>query len=358
MASRFGGVGVSLPLNQLGTNGFELQAGAVIYVPPGTFNLRHGNACSIQTLDPVMGVWRPIGYDGGEWKQVDSDGNNYRIANQTGCTVAALLTQAGTTGYTSPPTVTASAGNSVWQALLGQVVSSITVAQGGSNYVYPPLVIIQAPGFPGIAATAYSTLNNAGGVTSVTMIDEGAGYTTPPFITFFNDPRDTTGNGAVGVAVMAGLGTVTGLLCTNHGNPITSGTVPTLTFSGGGGASAAAVAIMDWAVTNYAVTGAGAGYAGAVEISTIGTGIPTTATAYTNPDSQASFLRTSQAVIVGALSGTGITATGQILVQEGHIGGTTSNVAALIVGGGAPTTVATLTLGVGGVNSFLWIQQG
>jgi hypothetical protein len=357
MASRFGGVGVSLPLNQLGTNSFGIQAGAVMYVPSGTFNVRHGPYSTVQTFDPVMGVYRPIGADGGNWEQVDSDGNNYRIANQTGCAVAALLTQAGI-GYTSPPTVTASAGSSVWTAILGQVVNSITVNLAGSNYVYPPIVYIQAPGFPGIPADAYCTLNNAGGVSSVTMIDVGAGYFSVPFVTFFNDPRDTTGQGAAATAVLAGNGTVTGLLCNNHGLPITSGTVPTLTFSGGGGASAAAVAIMDWTVTSYAVTGAGAGYAGALEITTLGTGIPTTATAYTNPNSQASFLRSRAATIIGALSGTGVTATGQTLLDGGHIGGITSNISAVVFGGGGPTTVATLTLGVGGANDFLWMQQG
>jgi hypothetical protein len=356
MASRFGGVGVSLPLNQQGTNAIALQAGATYYVPPGTFNLRHGGNSTVQTLDPILGVWRPIGADSGNWEQVDSDGNNYRIANQTGCAVAALLTQAGT-GYTSPPTVTPSAGSSSWTALLGNVVSSVTVNLGGSNYTYPPIVLIQAPGFPGIPATAYATIS-AGAVTAVTMQDVGAGYTTTPFITFFNDPRDTTGSGAVGTAVLTGNGTVTGLLCTNHGVPITSGTVPTLTFSGGGGASAAAVAIMDWTVTSYAVTGAGSGYAGAFEVVTIGPGIPTTATAYTNPDTQASFLRTRAAAITGALSGTGVTATGQTLLDGGHIGGVTSNISVAVFGGGAPTTVATLTLGVGGANDFLWIQQG
>ncbi len=357
MASRFGGVGVSLPLNQQGTNCIALQAGAVYYVPPGTFNVRHGPYSTVQTFDPVLGVWRPVGADGGIWEQVDSDGNNYRIANQTGCVIGALLTQAGT-GYTSPPTVTASAGSSVWEAILGSVVNSVTVNAAGANYLYPPVVLIQAPGFPGLPAAAYCTLNASGGVSSVTVTDVGAGYTSVPFITFFNDPRDTTGGGAVGTAVLAGLGTVTGLMVTNHGVPITSGTVPTLTFSGGGGSSATATAIMDWTVTSYAVSNAGAGYGGAVEISTIGTGIPTTATAYTNPDYQASFLRTRPAVIYGALSGTGITATGQILLDGGHIGGITSNIGAQIISEGGATTVATLTLAVGGANDYLWIQQG
>ena len=356
MAARFGGVGVSLPLNQLGANGFSLQAGAVFMVPPGTNNVAHGPYCTVQTLDPIMGVWRPLGWDGTSWQQVDSDGSNYRIANQTGCAVAALLTQKGT-GYTTPPTVTPSEGSSTWTAILGNVVNSITVNNGGTNYQYPPIVIIQAPGFPGIQAEAYATISG-GVVTTVTMRDVGAGYNAVPFITFFNDPRDTLGNGAVATAVLAGSGTVTGLVCNNHGTPLTSGTVPTLTFSGGGGASAAAVAIMDWTVTSYAVTGAGAGYAGAVELMTLGTGIPTTTTAYTNPDSQASFLRTRPAEIVGALSSTGITATGQILLNGGHIGGVTSNIAVAVLGGGAPTTVATLTLGVGGANDQFWIQQG
>ena len=356
MTARFGGVGVSLPLNQLGTNSWVLQAGAVMYIPPGTFNLRHGSNSTVQALDSVMGVFRPLGSDGGNFQQVDSDGNNYRVANQTGCAVAALLTQAGT-GYTSVPTVTPSAGSSVWQAILGQVVSSVTVTNAGSNYLYPPLVLIQAPGNPGICADAYCTLNASGGVTSVTMIDEGAGYFGVPAINFVNDPRDNTGQGAQGVAVLAGNGTVTGLLCTNHGLPITSGTVPTLTFSGGGGASATATAIMDWTVTSYAVTAGGAGYNGNIQVQTQGTGIPTTATAYTNPNSQASFLRTRPAQIEAALSSNAITATGQILIDGGHIGGITSNIQTLIFGG-TVSTVATLTLGVGGATDYLWIQQG
>jgi hypothetical protein len=356
MATRFGGVGVSLPLNQLGSNSFELQAGAVMYVPPGTFNVRHGLNSSVQSFDPILGVWRPIGADGGNWEQVDSDGGNYRIANQTGCAVAALLTQAGT-GYTTAPTVTPSAGNSIWTAIMGSVVSSVVVNFGGSNYQYPPIVIIQAPGFPGIPAAAFSTIVG-GAVTAVAMQDVGGGYNTPPFITFFNDPRDTLGGGASGTAVLTGLGTVTGLLCNNHGVPITSGTVPTLTFSGGGGASAAAVAIMDWTVTSYAVTSGGAGFTGAVEIITVGNGIPTTATAYNNPDTQASFLRTRGATIQGALTGGAIVAAGQVVLDGGHIGGITSNISPAVIGGGGPTGAPTLTLAVGGANDFLWIQQG
>lgn len=354
MASRFGGVGVSLPLNQLGANGFALQAGAVMYVPPGTFNVRHGQAATVQTFDPILGVWRPCGADGGNWEQVDSDGNNYRIANQTGCPVAALLTNAGS-GYTTPPTVTPSAGGSTWTAIMGQVVSSVTVTNGGSNYQYPPIVIIQSPGFPGIQADGYCTISG-GIVTSVTLFDQGGGYNAPPFITFFNDPRDTLGNGAQAVPVLGGSGTVNGVVCTNHGTPLTS--LPTLAFSGGGGTGAVAVPIMDWAVTAYVVAGGGAGYATPVEVTTLGTGIPTTATAYTNPSTQANFLRTQPALFVGAVTGGAIVAAGQTLLNSGHIGGIASNISTIVIGGAAPSGAASFTLTVGGVNDFTWIQQG
>jgi hypothetical protein len=355
MANRFGGVGVTLPLNQIGTNGISLQAGQVQFVPPGYYNLRHGIYSSVQTFDPVMNVWRPCGSDPGAWQQVDSDGSNYRIANQSGCPVACLLTNAGT-GYTTAPTVTASAGGSKWTAIMGQVISTtITVTAPGSNYLYPPLAIISAPQGPGITASAKVNLT-AGAVSSITVIDQGGGYTSPPTISLVNDPRDTNpGSGATAVCTLTGAGTVNAVICTDHGTPLAA--LPTLSFTGGGGASAAATVIMDWAVQAYVVSGGGATYTGNVIVTTIGTGIPTTATAYTNPNSQASFLRTRPAVILGALSAGAITATGQVLQDGGSIGGIASNIG-FATFGGAVGTVATLTFTVGGIDDFLWMQAG
>lgn len=366
MSNRFGGVGVTLPLNQLGTNGFTLQAGEVFYVPPGVFNLAHGPYSTVQTFDPVMNVWRPVGNDGVSWFQINSDGNNYRIANQTGCPIGAVLSNAGS-AYTSAPTIAAAAGSSSWTAIMGQVVSTaVVVATAGSNYVYPPLVLFQAPPTPGITATAQSVITS-GTVTSITVINQGAGYQTAPFVTLLNDPRDTTGNNATAVASLTGAQTVTGVICTNHGIPITSGTVPALTFSGGGGSAAAATIVMDWTVTSYAVTAGGLGYSGVAQVTVLGTGAPTIASAYVNPASQSQFLRARSPSINAALSAGAITATGQILLDGGHLGsvpsGTTAtnNTQILTVGGvltGSTSTVATLTLGVGGVSDFLWIQQG
>ena len=99
MANRFGGVGVTLPLNQIGTNAITLQAGETFYIPAGFYNIQRGPYSTIQVFDPVMNVWSPIGNDGTSGVQVDSDGNNYRVANQSGCPVAAVLSAAGA-GYT------------------------------------------------------------------------------------------------------------------------------------------------------------------------------------------------------------------------------------------------------------------
>lgn len=357
MPIRFGGVGVSLPLNQLGTNAFALQPGEVFNVPPGYFNLAHGPYSTLQVLDPVLGVWRPIGADGSDFIQIDSDGTNYRIANQTGCAVAAILTTAGT-GYTSAPTVTAGAGGSKWQAIMGACISTtLSVVNGGSNFTYPPMVVIAPPPSPGVQATAYATLTS-GAISSFTVTNQGAGYLTPPTVSILNDPREglngtTVGSGAIASAALSTLQTVTGVICLDHGTPITGGTVPALTFSGGGGSSAAATIIMEWTVTSYAVTNGGSGYNGQVEVTTIGTGIPTTAAAYTNPNTQASMLRTRPAIIQAALSSNVITATGQTLIGGGILGNAPTP---LIIGLGL--TVGTLTLGLAGANDFFWIQQG
>lgn len=359
MPNRFGGVGVTLPLNQIGTNGFTLQAGEVMPIPSGYFNIRHGGNTTVQVYDPVTTTWRPCGFDQGNFIQVDSDGNNYRIANQTGCPVAVVLTNAGT-GYTSAPTVTAAAGGSTYVAVVGGLVStSVTVVNGGTNYTYPPLVVFGAPGSPGIPASGYSTISG-GAVSTITVTNQGGGYNVAPFISLVNDPRDTTGSGATATCSLTGSQTIAGVLITNHGTAITSGTVPALTFSGGGGSSAAATLIMDWTVTSYAVTAGGAGYNGYVKVETVGAGTPTIAPAYTNPDTQVNLFRGTPAVILGALSSNAVTATGQALVQGGHIASSAlgSNNLGVAISGGTASTVATLTLGVGGASDFVFMQAG
>jgi hypothetical protein len=348
MPIRFGGPGVTNTLADLTSNQFALQAGGVWLPPANGYWASLGRYSQLQEYDPIMTIWKPIS---GVKQNVffSADGVNQRIANTSGCAVGALLTAAGS-GYTSAPTVTASAGNSVWLALVGGAVNTtVTVAYGGTNYTQPPNVFFSAPPAPGVPATGYATISG-GLVTSVTITNQGAGYTFPPTVSFFNDPRDSTGANASAVATLTGAGTVTAVLCLNHGNPLTS--VPTLTFTGGGGTSAAATAIMNFAITGYAVTTAGAGYtaaAGSVTVSA--TPVPTAGTAaYTNPGSQIELVAMRQAVISAPVSSAGaITATGEYVVDGGSYEAIPTAGSISIIGNGLITTAAVLTLTVGGI---------
>lgn len=310
----FGAPGVVPSTRGQPSNVWQLQAGECALIPPGSWYVRPGKYTVLQEYDPITTIWRSIG---GDWPSASmelvwSDGVNVRVANQTGCAVGALITNAGTL-YTSAPVVTASAGTSIWLAIVGGAVgTTVTVSNGGTGYVYPPVVQFAVPPSPGIQATGTCTISG-GVVQTITVTDQGAGYTSAPAIQLLNDPRDTVGANASATCVLTGSGTITGLFATDFGNPVTS--IPTLTFTGGGGSGAAATVIMCWAMTGFTLATGGSGYnsgaTGGVEISALG-GFPTTAAAYTNPTTQANLVRTRKASIIGtvtanALSGSAFT---------------------------------------------------
>lgn len=330
MSVNFGGPGVQPSLGSLVSEEIYLQAGEVWPVPSGRWAIRPGKYSIFQELDPQTGVWRAIGagLSAANLTTVFSDGNNYRVANQTGCAIGAFITNSGT-GYTAPPAVTASAGSSQWVAIVGGAVSTtVSVSNGGVNYTYPPNVLFSAPPPGGVQATGFCTLT-AGAVSSVTVLDQGAGYTTPPTITFQNDARElspppgsiiTTGVNAAAVASTTGAGTVTAIVCVDHGLPVTGTTLPTFTFSGGGGSGLAATVIMNWSITAYTVsaTTAGSGYVAPVIISAFGGFTATAAGSIANITmGGANLLKGRNAFILGAISGSGISATGQTVNDGG-----------------------------------------
>lgn len=346
----YGGQGVTGSLRGQPTNVYELQAGQATLVPSGQWYYEGGPYCAYQELDIVTGIWRSIGNDPRAGRTIRSDGNNFRIVNQSGCVIGALLTNKGS-GYTSAPTVSDITTGATYLAIVGGAINTtVVVSNGGSNYTYPPTVSFSAPGANGIQATGYATLTS-GVVTSITVVDQGAGYVNPPTVTLTNDPREglnntTIGSGATAYATVTGAQTITGVLVLDHGNPVTS--IPTISFTGGGGSAAAATAIMCWALTGYTVSGSGTGYTGAVEITGLG-GFPATVAAYLNPTTQANILRTRRASILAGLTTTvGNVTTGGATVYDGGIyPGVPSS---LILSSNAPTTVATIAFTVGGVN--------
>lgn len=249
------GTGIFLQTSQQ----LSLAAGEIFNIPPGTWNVSAGPYTFLETYNSVLGIWLPpvqARMAGGSF-QVQSDGVNYRLNNRTGTPIGATVTDAGS-DYTSAPTITASAGGSTWVAVVGGLVdTTVTVTEGGSNYLFPPILYIPPPQnvANGVQATAIAAISS-GAVSSVTVINQGAGYTVAPPIYVINDPRDNTGSGAVLTTTLTGSETIGAVLCTGQGTALTS--IPTLTFSGGAGSSAAAtVLFVNTAVTISSATALG-----------------------------------------------------------------------------------------------------
>ena len=367
--SGFGGVGNVLTLKGTPNNFIDLPPGQVqLLSPAGAYWVRCGLYTTIQQLDPISGIWRTVGggVSGGGAELVMSDGVNYRVANQTGCAVGALLTTAGSS-YTTAPTVTASAGGSIWKAFVGGAVSTtVTISNAGTGYTYPPIVDFSAPApGTGIQATGYATLSGST-VASIVVVDQGAGYVTAPTITIVPDPREgvngvSQGYNATAVATLTGSGTITGVVCLDHGTALTA--VPTLSFSSG---SAAATAIMCWSITAFAAGTPGAGLSGAnAEITALD--IPsTTAAAYLNPSTQYGtgnaagtsnwgLVRQRRASIVATVSAGAVTTTTPRYLDGGIY--TTAPVAIVVANASVVTTAPVVTVTMGGLNDRAYVMQ-
>ena len=107
---------------------------------------------------------------------------------------------------------------------------------GGKGYTIPPLVLIPDPPTPGVAATAVAVISG-GTVTSITVVNPGAGYLvapTPTLLPCQTDPAFLAGSitNATATLTLTGAGTLTAVLLGNFGGPLTS--APTLTVAGVG----------------------------------------------------------------------------------------------------------------------------
>src|SRR6185312_7238628 len=91
----------------------SLKEGDSFVLPAGDWYVHTGNLSVVQYLDPVTGVWRiaPNAAPGnGGVQHITSDGFNCRIANLTGCPVAAIIANGGTGYVQASTTVVPSAG--------------------------------------------------------------------------------------------------------------------------------------------------------------------------------------------------------------------------------------------------------
>lgn len=353
MANTFGASGIYPTPRGQPSIAFDLQPGAARIVPAGTWYLDTGPYTCIQEFDPVQGQWQSPGGDGFNSgpQYVNSDGFNYRAVNLCGTIVGAFVTTAGSAYTTaSPPTVTfANAASAAATAIIGGAVStSVTVTNGGSNYLWAPLVFLDSPPQgAGYQATATCTIS-AGAVNAVTINNQGAGYTNVPNLYFINDPRDTVGIGATAVATLTGAGTVTQLIITNQGTANTT-LQPTISFSSG---SAAAFPIMVRAIGGVSMTTAGSGYSGNVIVQGWGNGYSGSANVLTNPRWTSNLVRNrTGTVLVGtATSGGALTGGGASLFDGGIYAGSLPT--PVIIGGGPLGLINTGA--IAGVATFTW----
>lgn len=365
------GSGLPTTLGRLVTNLEALGAGSTRLLPAGQQAINIGQYSVIQIWDPVLNNWRNVPRQAGDsWVYLMCDGVNQRIANLSGCPVGAVITTAGT-GYTSAPTVVASAGSSIWVAIVGGLLNtSQTVASGGSGYTIPPRLVIAAPPSPGVQATGHVTLS--GGVVNAIVIDnQGAGYVSAPTCYFVTDPNDTgtaivvagtaqQGSSTTGTQtlVTTGSGTLAAILCTNPGLPQTS--VPTLTISGGGGASGAATVLMAFSATGYTVSDGGSFHAGTFITSSGGISPTSVAATHTNPAIEKGIITPRPVKLVPALSTGAIVASGStapLSVEDWGFGFQLIPAAVPIDGTGLGTTVVTtLAFTVGGQTDTIWVQ--
>src|ERR1700761_518266 len=127
------------------TNFFDLAPGSTYSIPAGDWSVYIGSQNTLQVLDPILQTWRAYATTQNYSQSIRSDGANWRVANLTGCAIGAEITNAGS-GYTSPPTVSASAGGSTWVAIVGGAINdTVTINTGGSGYTVPPLIVFQGP---------------------------------------------------------------------------------------------------------------------------------------------------------------------------------------------------------------------
>lgn len=358
-------------------NRVALAPGDELPVPAGTWYVNVGMYCSIEFLDPVTGRWS-IGSAGG-WTgpmmYVKSDGFNVRVANRTGCPIAAGVAAYGSGYVQATTTITQTPGNGTWLPIVGGqlILSGGTLTSNGAGYGVAPIVLIPPPpsaannanGVGGVPATGYATIAS-GTVSGFTFTNPGAGYPTAPVAVVVPNPTDPNINVGITQATitftLTGSGSITGAFNTNPGAPLSNPNQCTLTVAGAG-SSGSLTALSLQTVTTASVTGAGSGAGfGTVSalLTTVG-GSPPTGSIANGPDALQLAWRPRPAQI-----GITVTALGTISTQLGTIydGGlflTNSAPGTVLIvnqfsGTGSIVAAPTLSLTMGGVRDVVTLQ--
>lgn len=302
-----------------------------------------------------------------------------QIGARTTGGIIRIAVGSGGSGYTAPPTVVISGGGgtgaTAYAHLSSGAVESVVIGSGGTGYTAPPSISFSGAGGTGAAATAYihsgslrplsffkGRFNDIYGVdgmgrgfrwngsdasveqiginkpavgpavtaagtsvdgyvSAVQMVVGGAGYHSPPSVSFVGGLSVAATGGTVYGVTAAGRaiivnGRVTGVTITERGSGYIS--TPTVVFSGGMGFGAAFGVRVLGGVAGARVTAFGSGY---------------TSNATTSPSVQFS---TAQG-LTGAVASVIVDDTGRISdvrINSAGTGATTTGVTATIIGGG------------------------
>lgn len=346
----------------VGDNAMSLPACSFIQIPPGRQFVYAGLYSVIQFFDPVSSIWRTMPTVDRNMV-VDSDGQNFRIANITGGVVGAVITNAGsglTNGIGTAATglaVTPSAGGSVWIPVVGGAINAtVTVAVGGSGYTLPPLVCVSMPPTGGVQATMTATIA-AGAVNAITVTNQGAGYTTNPTVVVIPHPNEPNPGAIVPptltLGALTGSGTLTALLVEQVGTAQTA--VITLTFSPA--STIAATVIGCYTVTGITVAAGGVAYGNAQPFIIVsGAGLTAGTSVLTQPQLTSALLVPRPVQINGvSTAGGAITATG-LQVVDGGLFQAVPVLGVVPAGTGTPTTVGQATATIGGATDTIVVQ--
>jgi hypothetical protein len=276
------------------SNKIALAGGQSILVPRGDWIMTEGMYCVLQYIDPVTNAWSTAASSAWEpgHRIIQSDGFSVRIANMTGCPVAAVIVQYGGGWVQSSTTVTVTGGGgSTWAPIVGGQLGNATVTAAGAGYGVAPLVFIPPPpnnetnpnGIGGFQSSGYAVISS-GTVSGFTFNNPGAGYPTAPTVVVVPSPFDpnlATGITAATITVQTvGAGSITGVICTNNGNTLVPSNL-TLTPAGVGSNATIAPVFMQTCVT-ASITGTGTNWGGS-GITTTG-GAPSVGTITNGPD--------------------------------------------------------------------------
>jgi hypothetical protein len=377
------GLGLQIPTNlypselvnapyDYGTNTVGLNAGDEIPVPAGTWYISLGMYLIAEFLDPVTNIWTFVaaGTQGvGAPLYVKSDGFNWRIANRLACPVGGIVLTGGSGYVQASTTATASSGTSLWIPIVGGALTPLSVTGGfGAGYGVPPILIIPSPpppannvnGVGGRQAVGYAVISG-GSVSTVSLIDQGAGYPSSFTVTLLPNPTDPNINTGITLSQWSFstvfAGSITGIVCTNPGNPIATPAQLSLTIAGAGtNATVAPVMLQTLTSVSVSVGGLGYGLAGNVMLTTAGGAYPGGSIA-ASPELLARKARPRPANVTLAVSG----ANGSIAAQSGAIvdgglffqqGNNGANTASVVIIPGASAGTAGSILGPAFVNTF------